>query len=129
MDVYTYWKWDAKTIPHFTQGETLTPTSLFMNEVHPIVSETIFTCYKGETTAAKLLTEEELIGLMDKNGIGTDATIAEHINTILKRGYVVKEVINRQQFGKELLLIFFREESSNLRRWVKRLLQDIILLE
>jgi DNA topoisomerase-3 len=27
---------------------------------------------------------------MDKNGIGTDATIAEHISTILKRGYAEK---------------------------------------
>ena len=29
--------------------------------------------------------ESDLISLMDKNGIGTDATIAQHIKTILDR--------------------------------------------
>ena len=33
------------------------------------------------------LTESELIAIMDKHGIGTDATIAEHIATVQKRGY------------------------------------------
>ena len=35
-----------------------------------------------------LLTESDLIALMDKKGIGTDATHAEHIETIKKRWYV-----------------------------------------
>jgi DNA topoisomerase-3 len=43
------------------------------------------------TTPPKLLTESELIGLMDANGIGTDATIAQHIKTIQDRKYAVKE--------------------------------------
>jgi len=29
---------------------------------------------------------------MDKNGIGTDATIAEHIHKVIDRGYVFEEV-------------------------------------
>ena len=33
------------------------------------------------------MTEAELIGLMDKNGIGTDATIHEHIKKVQDRGY------------------------------------------
>ena len=36
----------------------------------------------GSTEPPKLLTEADLIALMDKNGIGTDATQAEHIETI-----------------------------------------------
>jgi DNA topoisomerase-3 len=32
---------------------------------------------------------------MDKNGIGTDATIATHISTIQTREYVIKDQHNR----------------------------------
>lgn len=45
---------------------------------------------ESETTAPKLLTESDLITLMDKNGIGTDATIHEHIKTVQERQYAVK---------------------------------------
>ncbi len=38
--------------------------------------------HEGETTAPPMLTEAELIRKMDDNGIGTDATIATHIQTI-----------------------------------------------
>ncbi|XP_036340773.1 DNA topoisomerase 3-alpha [Rhagoletis pomonella] len=43
---------------------------------------------EGATTAPPLLTEADLIALMEKHGIGTDATHAEHINTIKERGYI-----------------------------------------
>jgi DNA topoisomerase III len=45
---------------------------------------------EGKTYAPSLLSEQELITLMDKNGIGTDATIHQHIEKILERGYAVK---------------------------------------
>lgn len=35
-----------------------------------------------------MLTEADLISLMDRHGIGTDATHAEHIETIKQRLYV-----------------------------------------
>lgn len=43
---------------------------------------------EGRTTAPELLTEAELIALMDKHGIGTDATHAEHISKIIDRGWL-----------------------------------------
>jgi DNA topoisomerase-3 len=43
----------------------------------------------GQTTAPSYLTEPELIALMDANGIGTDATMAEHIAKIKEREYVM----------------------------------------
>lgn len=40
---------------------------------------------QGQTQAPPLLSESDLIGLMDQKGIGTDATIAEHIQKIQQR--------------------------------------------
>lgn len=43
---------------------------------------------EGKTTPPDYLTEADLIALMDANGIGTDATMAEHIQKIQDREYV-----------------------------------------
>ena len=45
----------------------------------------------GETKAPMPLTEADLISKMDTNGIGTDATIHEHIKTVQERNYAVKQ--------------------------------------
>ena len=36
----------------------------------------------SQTQPPKLISESDLIGKMDEHGIGTDATIHEHIKTI-----------------------------------------------
>lgn len=76
--VYPYDKWESsQQLPHFTVGETFEPTQADMTE--------------GETSPPGYLTEPELIGLMDANGIGTDATMAEHIAKIKEREYVMTQ--------------------------------------
>ena len=50
----------------------------------------------GKTCSGSLLSEADLISTMDKNGIGTDATIHDHIQTILNRGYVLRRPKDRR---------------------------------
>ncbi|KAF6763472.1 prokaryotic type I DNA topoisomerase [Ephemerocybe angulata] len=78
LEVYPYDKWTSKSLPAFQRGEEFDPTSCMLKE--------------GETSAPKYLTEADLVTLMDKNGIGTDATIATHIDTIIHREYVIERM-------------------------------------
>lgn len=71
LDVYPYDRWNAKEIHAYEIGHTFEPTEISMPE--------------SQTTAPSLLTEADLIALMEKHGIGTDATHAEHINTVKER--------------------------------------------
>ena len=76
LDIYIYDKWESSTqLPPFELHESFAPTEANMTE--------------GKTSAPNYLTEPELIALMDANGIGTDATMAEHIVKIKDRQYVV----------------------------------------
>lgn len=75
LDVYIYENWtDSTELPRFTVGEQFEPTEAMMTE--------------GKTSPPNYLTEADLIALMDANGIGTDATMAEHIQKIQDREYV-----------------------------------------
>ncbi|XP_019512179.1 PREDICTED: DNA topoisomerase 3-alpha [Hipposideros armiger] len=74
LDVYPYDRWSDKTLPVYEKGSRFQPSTVEMVD--------------GETSPPQLLTEADLIALMEKHGIGTDATHAEHIETIKARMYV-----------------------------------------
>jgi DNA topoisomerase-3 len=75
LDVYPYENWTGTAeLPKFAVGETFAPTEAMITE--------------GKTGPPGYLTESDLIALMDANGIGTDATMAEHIQKIQEREYV-----------------------------------------
>lgn len=76
LDVYPYDKWESsRQLPRFTLHEMFVPDEAILKD--------------GHTTPPGYLTEPELIALMDANGIGTDATMAEHIAKIKDRAYVI----------------------------------------
>lgn len=76
LEVYIYDKWENKAVGVFERGEVIRGHGLKLVE--------------GATTPPDYLTEAELISLMDKHGIGTDATIHEHIQKIQTRNYAKK---------------------------------------
>ncbi|KAL6970893.1 hypothetical protein U1Q18_030573 [Sarracenia purpurea var. burkii] len=63
-----------KNLPQFTKGEKIEISKVEL--------------YEGQTAPPDYLSESELISLMEKNGIGTDASIPVHINNICERNYV-----------------------------------------
>eukprot|EP01138_Halocafeteria_seosinensis_P013245 gb/GECG01013527.1/.p1 GENE.gb/GECG01013527.1/~~gb/GECG01013527.1/.p1 ORF type:complete len:1063 (+),score=86.31 gb/GECG01013527.1/:1-3189(+) len=76
LEIYPYDKWSDKEVPELVEGQQFTPDEILLNE--------------STTEPPPLLSESDLINIMDKNGIGTDATIAEHIATIQRRRYAEK---------------------------------------
>lgn len=56
LDVYPYERWTSKEIHNYQRGQRFEPSLIEMTE--------------GQTTAPNLLTEPELITLMEKHGIG-----------------------------------------------------------
>lgn len=87
LDVYIYQLWqNSVLLPEFQQGQSPTIYSAKVKE--------------GKTSPPEYMTERELISLMDINGIGTDATIAEHIDRIVDRNYV-----SRRKMGSKEVFI------------------------
>ena len=76
LEVFPYERLTDKMIPHFVRGEDFQPTELNMTQ--------------GRTQPPGPLEEGDLIRLMSHYGIGTDATMAQHIKTVQDRKYAVK---------------------------------------
>ncbi|KAG9072250.1 DNA topoisomerase [Linnemannia hyalina] len=101
LDVYPYDKWSGTVLPNFEEGEEFIPTEFMMKH--------------GATLSPTTITESQLIALMHKNGIGTDATIADHIKTIINREYVVRHKQgNEFQFTPSTLGIALVEGYDNI---------------
>ena len=74
------------------QEDTILP-EFKVNQILPVIGSRMV---EGRTEAPGYLTEANLIGRMEKNGIGTDASIATHINNIILRNYVTLRDPGRQ---------------------------------
>eukprot|EP00271_Cylindrocystis_brebissonii_P001575 TRINITY_DN11845_c0_g3_i2.p1 TRINITY_DN11845_c0_g3~~TRINITY_DN11845_c0_g3_i2.p1 ORF type:complete len:600 (-),score=87.47 TRINITY_DN11845_c0_g3_i2:707-2506(-) len=78
LEIYRYDSWGASTLPVFQPGQQFIPTELTLRQ--------------STTEPPPLLSEADLLGLMDQSGIGTDATMHDHIKKQLERGYATKDV-------------------------------------
>ena len=76
LEVFHWDKQQENELPNFQDRQIFKPKELKMNE--------------GVTTAPKHLSESDLITLMNNTGIGTDATIHEHIKNVQEREYARK---------------------------------------
>lgn len=91
LDVYPWAKWETtKQLPRLELNQECQLDKTEMRS--------------GNTSAPKPMTESELIMLMDANGIGTDATIAEHIEKIQIRNYVRSEKVGKETYLQPTIL-------------------------
>ncbi|XP_065876649.1 DNA topoisomerase 3-alpha isoform X1 [Euphorbia lathyris] len=81
LDIYRFESWGDSMIPTYVHGQQFIPTALTLDS--------------GVTRPPPLLSEADLLGCMDKAGIGTDATMHDHIKKLLDRFYVEKDANTR----------------------------------
>lgn len=65
LNVYKYTSWGGTEVPAMEPGSTFVPSELLLRQ--------------GHTEPPPKLTERDLLALMDRFGIGTDATVSDHI--------------------------------------------------
>ncbi|XP_048233864.1 DNA topoisomerase 3-alpha isoform X7 [Ricinus communis] len=81
LDVYRFESWGGSMIPTYVHGQQFMPTTLTLDS--------------GVTRPPPLLSESDLLSCMDKAGIGTDATMHDHIKKLLDRFYATKDANTR----------------------------------
>lgn len=86
LEVYPYSIWENNPLPMFVVDEAL--------------AVDIFEMTSGHTHPPPLLSEADLISLMDRTGIGTDATMHDHIQKIQTRNYAMKNQEGRLEPSK-----------------------------
>jgi DNA topoisomerase-3 len=77
LDVYPYSNWNQAGLPNLQVGQTFEPHEVSLKD--------------GQTRPPEKLKETDLIAKMEEHGIGTDATMAQHIETTLNRGYAIRD--------------------------------------
>ena len=72
---------------------------------------------QGVTHPPPKLSERDLIAAMERHGIGTDATVADHIQKQLDRGYAAKDghaLFSPSPLGEALIAGYHKMGLSNL---------------
>ncbi|KAF9681814.1 hypothetical protein SADUNF_Sadunf05G0041700 [Salix dunnii] len=100
LDVYRFESWGDSMIPVYVQGQQKSDgMKLWAKLKHvralDMFNPTALTLDSGVTRPPPLLSEADLLSCMDKAGIGTDATMHDHIKKLLDRFYVTKDANTR----------------------------------
>lgn len=78
LEIFPWASWGGSdNLPHLQRNQTFEPHRIDLHE--------------GTTQPPPRLRETDLLAKMDEYGIGTDATVADHIAKQLDRGYAVKD--------------------------------------
>lgn len=122
LDVYPYTDWKSLArLPQFQPNERLAVHSVTLKD--------------GKTSPPAYMSETELIALMDANGIGTDATIADHIDKIISRNYIGRRKQGKTEFfvptslGIALIQAFdaiLADRISLLKPFLRRALENFL---
>ncbi len=105
-DVGTADKDEAAVLPEFTVGESGPHTpALQEKQTQPPKAYTEGTLLRAMETAGKSVDDEELREALKENGIGRPSTRAGIIETLFKRGYIIKDrkVLRPTEAGKALI--------------------------
>ncbi|MCS7117994.1 MAG: type IA DNA topoisomerase [Thaumarchaeota archaeon] len=117
LDVYVYQRMTDHPIPRLTTGERLQVVDLKLN--------------RGETSPPPRMSESELIALMERSGIGTDATRASFPSLIVDRGYVARvgKSLRSTELGRSLISVLQRVDerlvSPLTRRHVEEMMSQV----
>lgn len=88
MEIMPWFASRDKLIPEFQKDQ--------------IVNFSTVEIVEGATTPPEHLSESDLVGLMEQNGIGTDASMATHIHNICQRNYVEVQTKSRRLVPTQL---------------------------
>ena len=81
LEVFPWAKWGgSETLPNLERGQRFMPQQVQLHQ--------------GRTEPPSRMRETDLLAKMDAYGIGTDATVADHIAKQLDRGYATKDEAN-----------------------------------
>lgn len=111
-------KGDDSLLPEFTVGESGPHTpALQEKQTQPPKPYTEGTLLRAMETAGKTVDDEELREALKENGIGRPSTRAGIIETLFKRGYIVKErkALRPTEAGKALVQTIHEELLKSAR--------------
>ena len=105
LEIFPWATWGgADTLPRLQRHQTFQPRSINLHE--------------GTTQPPPRLRETDLLAKMDEYGIGTDATVADHIAKQLERGYAVKDTatmtFSPTALGESLISAYRKMGLENL---------------